>query len=83
MKKHVTKRVSLKQVVKKCTWEPAFFRSLLRDPKKALARAKMHLSAKEMRKLRRLTADRKAMKDFRTFISLVRKYAHTPQGILW
>jgi hypothetical protein len=83
MKKTLMKRVSLKQVVEKCIWEPAFFRALLRDSKKTLTRARMHISARDQRRLRRLMADKKAMKDFVTYGSLIRKYGRSGHGILW
>jgi hypothetical protein len=77
------KRVSLKQVVQRCVREPNFFRALLRDPEKALARARLQISGKDLRKLKRLTRDKSAMKDFAVYGKLMRKYVHTPQGILW
>ncbi len=77
------KRVSLKQVVQKCVWEPAFFRKLLKNPGGSLDRAGMQLSAKDLRKLKKLMADKKSMRDFEKYSRLVRKYAQTPQGLLW
>ena len=77
------KRVSLKQVVNKCIQEPAFFRALLKNADRTLLRSEIQISAKDLRKLKRLSSDKKAMKDFVIYASLVRKYDHTPQGILW
>jgi len=77
------KRVSLKHVADRCVKDPAFFRALLRNPGKALENVRMHISARDVKKLKRLTADKKAMKDFTVYSRIVRKYTRSPQGILW
>jgi hypothetical protein len=82
-KEIIMKSVSLKQIVDKCIQEPAFFRALLKNPEKTLLRHKMQISTKDLEKLKELSADKKAMKDFPIYASLVRKYARTSQGILW
>jgi hypothetical protein len=77
------KSVSMKQVVDKCIQEPAFFRGMLKNPERTLLRSEIQVSAKDLKKLKKLSSNKKAMKDFTIYASLVRKYAHTPQGILW
>lgn len=77
------KTVSLKQLVNKCIKDPTFFRALLRNPQKALDNARLHITAREMKKVKRLIADKRAMKDFAIYSKLIRKYTRTPQGILW
>jgi len=77
------KRVSLKLVANKCIKDPSFFRALLRDPQRALERARLKLSAKDLRHLKRLLSDKTAMKDFVKYSKLIRKYTRTPQGFIW
>jgi len=80
------KRVSLKQVANRCVKDPKFFRALLRGPQSALVRARMPISAKDLKKMKKLIADKGAMKDFAIYSKLIRKYTRTPrtpQGILW
>ncbi len=77
------KKVSLKQLVDKCIQEPAFFKALLKNPEKTLLDSKLEISSEDLETMRELSADKKAMKDFAVYSSLIRKYARTPQGILW
>lgn len=82
------KKVSLKQVVNKCIKDPKFYRALRGNPEKALAHDRMHLTARDLKKLQRLTAKKGAMDDFDIYVKLIKKYAQSkyaraPQGILW
>lgn len=77
------KTVSLNQVVHKCVMEPRFFRALLRNPQRELVHAGLHITARDMKKLKRRIAEKGAMKDFAIYSKIIRKYTHTPQGILW
>ena len=77
------KRVSLKHVANVCILKPAFFRALLRNPERALLHHKMHITKKELRRLKRLMSNRQAMNDFVRYSKLFRKYAQTPYGLLW
>jgi len=76
------KRVSLKQIVQRCIKDPKFFRALLRNPQRALVRARMQIPGKDLRKLEKLIAQKGVRKDFEIYIKLVRKYLRL-QRIIW
>ena len=77
------KRVTLKHVVNSCVLDPKFFRALLKNPQKALDLARLQITAKDMKKLQKLGADRSAMKDFVIYSTLVRKYRRFHKDLLW
>ncbi len=77
------KRVTLKHVVNCCVEDPKFFRALLKNPQKALDLSRLQITAKDMKKLQKLGADKRAMKDFEIYSALVRKYRRFHKDLLW